>query len=68
MPQPTMQTAQQTGTASITINLNSLPEHESDRMCRVLLNSMRKFYENPENMKNFESWQAKQKAKEAKHG
>lgn len=64
MPQQAMQTAAQTENSSITINLNSLPKHENDRMCRVLLNSMRTFYENPANLKNFKSWQAKQKAKE----
>lgn len=64
MPQPTMQTAPQTESGSITINLNSLPEHENDRMCKTLLQSMRKFYENLEAMKEFEAWQAKQKAKE----
>lgn len=64
MPQPTMQTAPQTEIGSITINLNSLPDHENDRMCRVLSNGIQKFYENPANRKNFEAWQAKQKAKE----
>ena len=64
MPQPTMQTAIQTENGSITINLNALPKHENDRMCRVLSNSISKFYENPENMKNFEAWQAKRNAKE----
>lgn len=64
MPQPTIQTAPQTEIGSITINLNTLPEHESDWMCRVLSNSIRKFYENPANLKNFEAWQAKRNAKE----
>lgn len=64
MPQPTMQTAPQTKSGRITINLNALPEHENDRMCRVLSNSMRTFYENPANLKNFEAWQAKRNAKE----
>ena len=64
MPQSTMQAIPQTEIGSITINLNALPEHESDRMCRVLSNSIRKFYENPANLKNFEAWQAKRNAKE----
>lgn len=68
MPQQAMQTAAQTENSSITINLNSLPKHENDRMCRVLLNSIRTFYENPANMKEFEAQQSKRNAKEAKHG
>ena len=68
MPQPTMQTATKTKSGTIVIRLDTLPDHENDRMCKVLCNSISKFYENPANLKNFEAWQAKRNAKEAKHG
>lgn len=64
MQQQTMQAAVQTESGSITINLNALPDHENDRMCRVLSNGISKFYENPENMKAFKAWQAKRNTKE----
>ena len=68
MPQPTMQTATKTKSGTIVIRLDALPDHENGRMCRVLSNSIQKFYENPANRKNFEAWQAKRNAKEAKRG
>ena len=64
MPQQTIQTVAKADFGTIVIRLDTLPEHESDRMCRVLSNSIRKFYENPANLKNFEAWQAKRNAKE----
>jgi len=64
MPQQTIQTVAKADFGTIVIRLDTLPEHESNRMCKVLSNSIQKFYENPANLKNFKVWQAEQNAKE----
>ena len=46
----------------------TIPQVCLDIMAHSALNAALEYFKNPENMKEFEAQQAKQKAKEAKHG
>lgn len=42
-----------------------IPDHIRDRLARALLEAARRFYSDPENVRKFEEWKARQAAEES---
>lgn len=38
------------------IDVNKIPKFQMDMLCRTLLESVRRFYEDPENVRKYEEW------------
>ena len=51
--------------AQVKIDLEKVPGIEMRSLCKVLVESVKRFYENPENVKRFEEWKREQAEKEA---
>lgn len=63
-----MKTAQSTALADISVDLETLPAHESDAICRTLFGSVSRLFDNPAVMADYKRWQQKrQQEKEQKH-
>lgn len=42
--------------SDVEIDFNSIPEHDKNRMCKVLVSAIEKFFQNPEIREDFEKW------------
>lgn len=63
-----MKTAQNTAQATVSVDLNAIPAHESDAICRTLIGSVSRLFDNPAVMADYKRWQQKrQQEKEQKH-
>jgi transcriptional regulator with XRE-family HTH domain len=51
--------------ATVDINLDLMPKHELDSLCRVILRGARKAFENPQFRADYEVWLAERKARQA---
>jgi len=50
--------------ATVEINLDELPDHENDALCRVLIRSVTEAFKNPKFAADYEAWRAKRYGKE----
>ena len=46
---------------SIRIQANTLPSHIKDRTCRTIIESAKRFFEDPEVMKDYLAWKKQRK-------
>lgn len=51
-----------TVTGSVQIDLSKVPKVEMDSLCRTINRAMEAFYEDPQNVAEFEAWLASYKA------
>jgi hypothetical protein len=42
---------------NVDIDFDSLPVHEQDRICRIMLQKMREFFDDPKNAAEYAAWQ-----------
>lgn len=60
-----MKTAQRTVAATANVDLDAVPAHESDAICRTLIGCVSRFFENPAIMNDYKRWkQERQREKE----
>ena len=45
--------------ATVEVNLDAMPAHESDTLCRVLIHSVTVAFKNPQFAADYEKWRAK---------
>lgn len=48
--------------SAVKINVSEIPQIELKLLGRTFLDAVKKFYENPENVRGFEEWKAKRDA------
>lgn len=51
----------------VKIDLNKVPPAEMRVLCETLLEAAKRFYDDPENRRKYEEWQAERKEQEASH-
>jgi len=49
--------------SDIKVNINEIPKHDLDRLCRATLEACRRFYSDPKNVERYEKWKAERDAK-----
>lgn len=49
----------------VKIDLNKVPPAEMRVLCETLLEAAKRFYDDPENRRKYEEWQAERKKQEA---
>ena len=45
----------------VSIDIRQVPEHELNYLCASLLEAVRKYFENPDNRRDYERWREEQK-------
>lgn len=63
-----MKTVQSTALADLSVNLETLPAHESDAICRTLIGSVSRLFDDPAVLADYKRWkQERQREKEQNH-
>ncbi|MGN1263838.1 MAG: hypothetical protein ACI4TW_07350 [Prevotella sp.] len=63
-----MKTAQSTALTDVSVDLDTIPGHEYDALCRTLIGSVSRLFDNPAVLSDYKRWQQKrQQEKEQKH-
>lgn len=63
-----MKTAQNTATASVSVDIDAMPAHESDAICRTVIGSVSRLFDNPTVHADYKRWQQeRQRKKEQNH-
>lgn len=66
----TMKTIKSVGTRtpqSINIELETLPENESDTLCRTIISSMSRIFEDPAVMADYQNWKKQRQLRKEAH-
>jgi hypothetical protein len=58
MPRITEKVVASRTPATVEINLDELPDHENDALCRVLIRSVTEAFKNPKFAADYEKWRA----------
>ena len=48
---------------TVKINLDEVPKHQMDTICRVVLSSAKKAFENPKFATDYEAWRTERRAR-----
>lgn len=60
-----MKTAQNTVAAAVSVDLDAMPVHESDAICRTLIGSVSRLFDDPAILADYKRWkQERQQEKE----
>ena len=63
-----MKTAQSTTLADVSVDLETLPAHESDAICRTVLGSVSRLFDDPAVLADYKRWKKeRQREKEQNH-
>jgi hypothetical protein len=63
-----MKTAQNTALADVSVDLETLPAHESDAICRTVLGSVSRLFDDPAVLADYKRWKKeRQREKEQNH-
>lgn len=63
-----MKTVQSTTPAAVSVDLDAMPAHESDAICRTLIGCVSHLFDDPVVLADYKRWQKKrQLEKEQKH-
>lgn len=63
-----MKTAQSTALVDVSVDLDTMPVHESDAICRTLLGSVSRLFDDPAVLADYKRWQQeRQREKEQNH-
>lgn len=64
-----MKTAQNTAQVAVSVELDAIPAHESDAICRTLISSVSRLFNDPAVLADYKRWQQeRQREKEQNHG
>lgn len=64
-----MKTAQNTAQVAVSVELDAIPAHESDAICRTLISSVSRLFNDPAVLADYKRWQQeRQQEKEQNHG
>ena len=54
-------------TTDVSVNIDAMPAHESDALCRTLIGCVSRLFENPAVQADYKRWKQHQKEKEHNH-